>query len=106
MPKYLFTGSFTEQGAKGVQAEGGTRRVQAVKDLFASIGGTFESYHFAFGSDDFFIIGELPDNAAAAALALRTSASGAVHTRTVVLLTAEEVDQVAKLSPTYRAPGA
>lgn len=105
MPKYLFTGSFTADGARGLQAEGGTKRVQAVREGFASVGGTLESYHFAFGSDDYFIIGELPDNAAAAALALRTSASGAVHTRTIVLLTPEELDKVAKLSPAYRAPG-
>jgi uncharacterized protein with GYD domain len=105
MPKYMFTGSFTAEGAKGVQAEGGTRRVQAISAGFASVGGTLESYHFAFGGDDFFIIGELPDNAAAAALALRTSASGAVHTRTIVLMTPEEVDQVSALSPVYRAPG-
>ena len=105
MPKYLFTGSFTEQGANGVQAEGGTKRVEAVKALFASVGGILESYHFAFGTDDFFIIGDLPDNAAAAAAALRTSSSGAVHTRTVVLLTPEEMDAAAKLHPAYRAPG-
>ena len=105
MAKYMFTGSFTEAGARGVATEGGTRRVQAIRDLFASLGGSLDSYHFAFGSDDFFIIGELPDNAAAAAAALRTSASGAVHTRTVVLLTPEEVDRVSGLSPSYRAPG-
>jgi len=105
MPKYMFTGSFTEAGARGVAAEGGTKREQVVRDLFASLGGKMESYHFAFGSDDFFIIGELPDNAAAAAAALRTSASGAVHTRTVVLLTPAEVDRTSSLSPAYRAPG-
>jgi len=63
------------------------------------------AYHFAFGSDDFFIIGQLPDNAAAAALALSTSSSGAVHTRTIALLTPEELDAASRLSPTYRAPG-
>jgi uncharacterized protein with GYD domain len=105
MPKYLFTGSFTAQGAKGIHAEGGTRRAQAIKESFASVGGQLESYYFAFGSDDFFIVADLPDNVTAAALALITSASGAVHTRTVVLLTPEEVDRAAQLSPAYRAPG-
>jgi hypothetical protein len=36
---------------------------------------------------------------------MTTSGSGTVHTRTVVLLTPEEVDTVSKLSPSYRAPG-
>lgn len=105
MPKYLFTGSFTAAGAKGIGSEGGTSRVRVISDAFASGGGKMECYYFAFGSDDFFIIGELPDNATAAAMALRTSASGAVHTRTVVLLTAEEVDKAAAINPSYRAPG-
>lgn len=106
MPKYLFTGTFTAAGAKGLAEEGGTSRVQVIRDGFASVGGTLESYHFAFGSDDFFIIGELPDNTAAAALALRTSSTGAVHTRTTVLLTPEELDRASGHKPSYRAPGA
>jgi uncharacterized protein with GYD domain len=105
MPKYLFTGSFAVEGAKGVLAEGGSRRRAAIQQLFASVGGTLESYYFAFGSDDFYIVGDLPGNEAAAAVALTTSASGTVHTRTVVLLTPEEVDGVSKISTTYRAPG-
>ncbi len=106
MPKYLFTGSFTADGAAGILREGGTRRRDAIEKLFASAGGRLESYYFAFGTDDFFIVGDLPGNAAAAAAALTTSASGAVHTRTIVLLTPEETDEAVKLSPAYRAPGA
>jgi uncharacterized protein with GYD domain len=106
MTKYLFVASFTAEGARGILAEGGTRRREALETTFASLGGTLESFYFAFGSDDVFLIGELPGNPAAAAAALTTSASGAVHTRTVVLLTPEEVDAAAKLSPAYRAPGA
>ena len=61
MPKYLFTGSFTQQGGKGLQSEGGTARVKAVSDLMASLGGALESYYFAFGGDDYVIVAELPD---------------------------------------------
>jgi uncharacterized protein with GYD domain len=106
MAKYLFTGSFTAEGARGILAEGGTARRTAIEKLFATAGGTLESYYFAFGSDDFFIVGDLPDGASAAAAALTTSASGAVRTRTVVLLTPEEVDDAARKTPAYRAPGA
>ncbi len=105
MAKYMFTGSFAVDGARGVLAEGGTSRRQVVEKLFTSLGGTLESYHFAFGSDDFYIIGDLPGNAAAAACALTTSATGAVRTRTIVLMTPEEIDAATKLSPSYRAPG-
>jgi len=105
MPKYLFTGSFTAQGGSGVLAEGGTARVKAVTDLFASVGGRLESYHFAFGTDDYVILADLPDNIAAAAGALLVNSSGAVNNRTVVLLTPEEVDRAVAVKGSYRAPG-
>ncbi len=105
MAKYLYTGSYTMEGARGILAEGGSSRRAAVDKLAASVGGTVESFHLAFGSDDFFIITDLPDNAAAAALALTVSASGAVNVRTVVLMTPDEIDAATKLSPAYRAPG-
>lgn len=105
MPKYLFTGGYTAEGGRGVLAEGGTSRIAVVDKLCTSVGGTLESFHFAFGSDDYFIIANLPDNAAAAAVALTVSSSGAVNNRTVVLLTPAEVDAATKLSPSYRPPG-
>lgn len=106
MTKFLFTGSYTAEGAKGVLKEGGTGRRAATEKLVASLGGTVEAYYFAFGSDDFFLIADLPGNAADAAGALTAAATGAISTRTIVLLTPEEIDAAAKLSPEYRAPGA
>jgi uncharacterized protein with GYD domain len=105
MPKYLFTGSYTADGAGGVLKEGGTGRRAATEQLITSLGGTVEAYYFAFGSDDFYLIADLPSNAAAAAGALTAGASGAITTRTIVLLTPEEVDAATKLSPSYRRPG-
>ncbi|HSW41558.1 MAG TPA: GYD domain-containing protein [Patescibacteria group bacterium] len=106
MPKYLITGSYTAEGARGVLAEGGSGRRAAAGQLIESLGGTVEAFYFAFGSDDFFLIADLPGNAAAAAGGLTAAASGAIRTRTTVLLTPAEVDAATKLSPRYRAPGA
>jgi len=105
MPKYLFIGSYTAEGARGVLKEGGTGRRAATEQLVTSLGGTVEAYYFGFGSDDFYLIADLPSNAAAAAGALTGGASGAINTRTIVLLTPEEVDAATKLSPSYRRPG-
>ena len=105
MPKYLFTGSYTAEGARGVLKEGGTGRRAATDKVVASLGGTVEAYYFAFGSDDFYLIADLPGNAAAAAATLTGGASGAIRIRTIVLLTPEEVDAATKLSPSYRPPG-
>jgi uncharacterized protein with GYD domain len=106
MPKYLITGSYTPSGIKGVLGEGGTGRRDAVEKLASSMGGSIESFHFAFGGDDFYVIVDLPSNEAAAAVAMTVAASGAASPKTTVLLTPEEVDAAAKLSPNYRAPGA
>jgi uncharacterized protein with GYD domain len=104
MPKYLFIGSYTAEGARGVLKDGGTGRRAAVLELMASLGGKVEAYYFAFGSDDVYIIVDLPGPAAAAAGALAVAASGGASLRTVVLLTPEELDAATKLKATYRPP--
>ena len=106
MPKFLIEASLTTQGAKGVQSEGGTSRRDAVASAVESVGGQLESFHFAFGDRDVYVIADFPDNESAAAMALAVNSSGAVATRTVVLMTPEEVDEAAKRSVDYRAPGA
>ncbi len=106
MAKYLFTGHYTAEGAKGVLAEGGTGRRAATDALVSSLGGTVEAYYFGFGGDDFYLIVDLPGHAAAVAGALTGAASGALHVSTTVLLTPEEIDEAIKLAPSYRSPGA
>ena len=105
MPKFLIEASYTQDGAKGVQSAGGTSRRDAVAKLAESVGGSLESFHFAFGDADAYVIVDLPDNESAAAVALTVNTSGAVTTKTVVLMTPEEVDAAAKRSVDYRAPG-
>ena len=67
--------------------------------------GALEACYFAFGDTDVFAIADAPDNMSAAAVSLAVSASGAVHTKTTVLLTPEEMDQATKKSVSYRPPG-
>jgi uncharacterized protein with GYD domain len=105
MPKYLITASYTTEGVKGLQSAGGSSRVEAVSAALANVGGSLESFYFAFGDADAYVTAEAPDNQAAAAVALAVNASGAVATKTIVLLTPEEVDAAAEQSVGYRAPG-
>ena len=51
------------------------------------------------------MIVELPDNVSAAAVGLAVSATGLASTKTVVLLTPEEIDRAAKTNVDYKAPG-
>lgn len=103
MPKYLVVASYTQEGITGVLRGGGSARSEAVGRAIVAMGGQMESFHFAFGGEDAYVVAELPDNIAAAALGMAVSASGTARTRTVVLLTPEEIDRAAKVDTQYRA---
>jgi uncharacterized protein with GYD domain len=105
MPKFLIEASLTTEGVKGIQSEGGTARRDAVARAMESVGGRLESFYFAFGESDAFIVVDVPDAATAAALSLAVNASGTSRTRTTPLLTCEEMDAAAKKGIDYRPPG-
>lgn len=105
MPRYLFRGSYSREGAQGLLREGGTRRRQAVERLVLSLGGRLEGFHFALGETDLFMIVDLPGPVAAAAASVIVAASGAGHWTTTVLLTPEEMDEATRLDGGYRPPG-
>ena len=106
MAKYLWQASYTLEGTKGLLKEGGTGRREAIRTLVQSAGGTLEAIYYAFGSEDIVAIVEFPDNATCAGVSLAVGAGGGVKLRTTVLLTPEEIDEGARLTPTYRPPGA
>jgi uncharacterized protein with GYD domain len=103
--KYLISGNYVGDGVKGLLKEGGTSRRETVEKLLASVGGKVESFYYAFGDTDVFVIVEAPDNATIAGVALAVNATGLVNVSTTVLMTPEEVDAATKKSPAYRPPG-
>ncbi|MET9336490.1 GYD domain-containing protein [Nonomuraea sp. NPDC003804] len=105
MPKYLIQLNYTADGIKGVLQDGGTARRQAAERMAESVGGRIEQMYFAFGEMDLYAIADMPDNVSMAAVGLAISASGAARTRTVVLLTPEEIDEATRQEVQYRAPG-
>ena len=105
MPRYLFAGSYSPQGSKGVLAGGGTARRAAIEKMVSDVGGRVETFDFAFGSDDVYTIVDLPDARTATAIALTVNGSGAINLRTVVLMTPEEVDAAGQVQPHYKPPG-
>ena len=106
MAKYLIEANYVGEGIKGLLKEGGSSRREAVDKLLASVGGKVESFYYAFGDTDAYVVVDVSDNITAATVALTVAASGAVKLKTTVLMTPEEVDQATKKSPAYRAPGA
>jgi uncharacterized protein with GYD domain len=103
---YLFRASYTREGLQGLLEEGAASRKQAIEAVFASLGGKLDHMYWTFGDADVVVFGDLPDNAAAAALSTRVTASGAAAVSTTVLLTAADVDRARELQVDYRAPGA
>ncbi len=105
MAKYLIQVNYIGEGIKGLFQDGGTKRRDVVDKLFKSVGGKIESFYYAFGDTDLFIIGDFPDHASEAAIILTVTSTGTVTCKTTVLLTPEEMDEVSKKSPTYSPPG-
>ncbi len=98
--------TYGPEGAPGLQQEGGSGRRAAVQKALESIGGKVESFYFAYGDKDAYVICDVPDATSGLAVSLAVNASGNVRVSTVPLITVEEMDAVAKKSVSYRAPGA
>lgn len=57
--------------------------------------GSLESFYFAFGGDDAYVIVDVPDHSAVIAMAGVVATSGAISSyETVVLLSLSDVDKV------------
>jgi uncharacterized protein with GYD domain len=104
MAKYLVQGNYVSEGMKGLLQEGGSSRRAAIEQLVAGAGGTVESFYYAFGDTDLFLIVDVPDNVTMAALSMMVNAAGAATSTVTVLLRPEEIDAAAKITATYRPP--
>jgi uncharacterized protein with GYD domain len=105
MAKYLIRASYTQEGLKGLIKDGGSKRVRAVEEAMKSVGAKLEALYFALGEDDVYAIIDAPDVETASALSMATNASGAVHLKTTVLMTPQQVDAAVKKSISYTPPG-
>ena len=109
MPKYMVIGSYTsESWARMVENPGD--RAAVARAACEAVGGSLESFYWAFGPDDFVAIAEVPDDASAAAVSVGVSSSGALHgVRTIKLLDADEsqalLQRAKVVAAGYRRPG-
>jgi uncharacterized protein with GYD domain len=105
LQKYLFYGSYTPEGYKGLLAEGGSARIDVAKKALHSAGGSLEAFYYSNGEQDFYIIVNLPDNISSTAITLAGNASGTFRIRAVALLTPEEMDEAVRMKVDFRPPG-
>ena len=106
MAKYMLKANYTVEGTKGLMKEGGSSRRAAVQKTIEGLGGRMECFYYTMGEADAIVILDVPDVATVAALSLAVNATGGAHVSTTVLLTPEQIDEAAKKSVSYRAPGA
>jgi len=105
MQKYLFYGSYTPEGYKGLLQEGGSIRIGVAETALHSVGGSLESFYYSNGEQDFYIIVNLPDNVSSTAITLAGNASGTFGIHAVPLLTPEQMDAAVKMKVDFRPPG-
>lgn len=105
MKKYLAKACYNASGLKGLLEEGGTKRVNEVEKMLKSLGGKLESFYYALGEHDAYLIYELPDDISAATAGMKVNSTDVVSITTTVLLSPAEIDEASKKSVSYRAPG-
>src|SRR4029079_8992960 len=105
MAKYLIKANYKGDGVKGLMSDGGSKRVEAASAAIEAVGGSLDSFYFAFGDTDVYAICDFPDTASATAMSLAINAAGAVALSLTLLMTPEDVDAAVAKSPKYRPPG-
>jgi len=90
MPRYLIQGSYTSAAASAFVSHP-QDRAAGVQTAAEKLGGKLESIEFSLGEHDVHVIVALPDDVAAAALALAVNAPGHLKSyQTTRLLSAQE----------------
>jgi uncharacterized protein with GYD domain len=105
MAKFLIKAAYNAEGTKGLLKEGGSKRKSTVEKLVEGLGGKVESFYYALGEYDAYVLVDLPDVATASALALTVNATGLVTISTTQLITPADIDAAASISINYRGPG-
>ena len=90
MPIYISRGRFTTDAIKGMMFNRKIAR-KLSPNFFQSVGGSLIGWYLTFGPHDWLVIGEFPDNKAAASAILAAAGGGSLSDiETTVAMTAED----------------
>lgn len=92
MPTYISLVNYTAQGVANINES--PDRLEAAKELAASMGGDFTDWYLTFGEYDAVAIAEFPDDETYAQFALRVNQLGNVTTTTLKAFTEAEYRDV------------
>jgi uncharacterized protein with GYD domain len=96
MPHYLIEVSYTPEAWMTLTKKPHDR-IEAIRPAVEKLGGKVENGWFSFGEYDVIVVLDMPDNIAAAAIAMAFAAGGALKTvKTTPLLTTEEAMEAMK----------
>ena len=88
MPSYLHLVNWTDQGIRNVKES--PQRLDAVKQGAEAAGGRVIFFYLTMGQYDMALLTELPNDEAAARLALMVGSQGSVRTTTLKAFTEDE----------------
>jgi uncharacterized protein with GYD domain len=92
MPIYISRGRFTSHAINGMVTNPENRE-QVVAKLFESVGGKLIGWYLTFGAHDWLVIGEFPDEKAAASAILAAAAGGSLSdVETNVAMSAKDAE--------------
>jgi uncharacterized protein with GYD domain len=105
MPLFLTQVAYTQEAWQAL-IHNPQNRIDAIRPAIEKLGGKVISGYFAFGDYDIVAMLELPDNVAAAAIAIAFAAGGACKSvkTTPLLTTAEGIDALKKAASTGYKP--
>ena len=97
MPTYITLLRYTQQGIEKIKES--PERLEAAKQSLRAMGGELKAFYLVLGQYDAVVISELPDDDAAAKLALATGSRGFVRTETLRAFTEEEYRRIIAALP-------
>ena len=109
MPIYISRGRFTSDAVKGMLAKPENRE-EAVAKLFKSVGGRLVGWYLTFGHYNWLVIGEFPDEKAAACAILAAAAGGSLSDiETTIAMSAKDAhanfESAGKAAKGFRSAG-
>ncbi len=92
MATYISLLRYSEQGIKNIKES--PSRLDAVRDLFKTVGGELKAFYLVTGQYDAVCIGEAPDDATMARILLTVGSKGNVRTETFRAFTEDEFRKI------------
>ena len=97
MARYIILCNYTQKGIENVKQS--PTRLDAAKKAFQSIGGELKEFYLVMGRYDMVVVADMPNDEAAAKLALAIGSGGALRSETLRAFTEDEYRKIVSALP-------